>query len=149
MFLFVPLSAGLINWSFSLTGLTTFQDALHTFPFFTRLRRRTSPSQSSRAGAPGQVQKVAARSSSHGKMSSPCELDKTSFSGRKLASRHGRKPVILKFSGMYVLLVVGPLSTASWTADNFRAVGGKFEGQFERQFEGGRRSVCDSSANLG
>ena len=74
-FLFVPLSTGLINWSFSLTGLTTFQDAVHTFPFFTRLRRRTSPSQSSRAGPPGQVQKVAARSSSHGQISSPCELD--------------------------------------------------------------------------
>ena len=44
-------------------------------PFFTRLRRRTSPSQSSRAGPLRQVQKVAARSRSHGKMSSPCELD--------------------------------------------------------------------------
>ena len=28
IFLFVPLSTGLINWSFSLTGLTTFQDAI-------------------------------------------------------------------------------------------------------------------------
>ena len=75
IFLFVPLSTGLINWSFSLTGLTTFQDAMHTFPFVTRLRRRTSPSQSSRAGPLRQVQKIAARSSSHGKISSPCELD--------------------------------------------------------------------------
>ena len=71
IFLFVPLSIGLINWSFSLTGLTTFQDALHTFPFFTRLRMRTSPSQRPFR----QVQKVAARSSSHGKMSSPCKPD--------------------------------------------------------------------------
>ena len=56
---------------FSFKGLTAFHDAMHTFPFFTRLRRRTSPSQFNS----GQVQKVAARSSSHGRISSPCELD--------------------------------------------------------------------------
>ena len=103
-----------------------------------------------RAGARGREHQVKFKRSPPGRARTErCPVHarstKHSFQDEKLASRHWRKPVILKFSGKCVLLVVGPPSTA----DSFRAVGGKFEGQFEGQFEGhfegGRRSVCDSS----